>query len=324
MRTSAKAVRIRPKPAGSSTIKRVLGLALRLTLTAGAMIVAYALSTMVMGGSTVSLTEEQANRAGAALVAVSLINALVLGSAILRSSWHGLRLIAAVSLLQFGVETFMGQLETLYYNDALLLAPADLVALVAAGALRALLFAPAAVLILGKMRRGGREERVGTRTIRSSWASRFAAVTVLYVIVYFLFGYLVAWQWEAVRLFYSDGSALKPFFAHFRDLFLREDPLVLPFQLLRGALWAGLASLIVRMIHGRRWEAALATAAIFAALLAVPVGLFPNPYMPDLVREAHFYEILSSMLLFGGLAGWLLHGPGRPDGTAAARRTSGT
>jgi hypothetical protein len=26
------------------------------------------------------------------------------------------------------------------------------------------------------------------------------------------------------------------------------------------------------------------------------------------VRQAHFYELLSSMLLFGGIAGWVLHG----------------
>jgi hypothetical protein len=28
--------------------------------------------------------------------------------------------------------------------------------------------------------------------------------------------------------------------------------------------------------------------------------------MPPIVRQSHFYELMSSMLLFGGIAGWTL------------------
>jgi threonine/homoserine efflux transporter RhtA len=83
--------------------------------------------------------------------------------------------------------------------------------------------------------------------------------------------------------------------------------MIIPFQLVRGALWTSLALMIVRMTRAKRWEASLAVGMIFAVLLAVPLGLFPNPYMPPPVRHAHFLEILSSMLLFGGIAGWVLH-----------------
>jgi len=128
----------------------------------------------------------------------------------------------------------------------------------------------------------------------------------LYVVVYFMFGYFVAWQWDETRLFYSGTTAIKPFFTHFWDLF-RTDPIILPFQVLRGALWTALATLIVRMMKARRWEASLSVALTFAVLLSLPLGLFPNPYMPPMVARSHFFEVSSSMLLFGGIAGWILH-----------------
>jgi len=81
----------------------------------------------------------------------------------------------------------------------------------------------------------------------------------------------------------------------------------LRFQLLRGVLWTSLALIIVLMIKAKQWETSLAVALTFAVLLSLPLGLFPNPYMPPLVARSHFFEISSSMLLFGGIAGWVLY-----------------
>ena len=103
-------------------------------------------------------------------------------------------------------------------------------------------------------------------------------------------------------LFYSGTKDILPLITHFRGVFT-SDPYFIPFQLIRGALWTALAVLIVSMMKGKRWELALAVALVFAGLLSSGVGLFPNPFMPPMVRQSHFYEILSSMLLFGGVAG---------------------
>lgn len=225
---------------------------------------------------------------------------------ILRSRWHGLKLVGAVTLVQFGVETFMTQIETFYFNNAIQMDMTELAGLVAAGALRALVFAPLAVLILGRLKKPVQpgEQKASVKLPR--WGIRLAALAVLYVIVYLLFGYFVAWQWEETRLFYSGTTAIKPFFAHFADLF-HADPIIVPFQLLRGMLWAALAWLIVRMMKAKRWEGSLAVALIFAGLLASGIGLFPNPYMPPPVCQSHFFEILSSMVVYGGIAGWVMH-----------------
>ena len=289
-----------------SKIKRTSILLFRLALAFIAMLVAYILSTMVIGETNIIMTPEEASQAGRALIAVSLINALVLSFLILRSPWHGLNLIGAVVLVHFGVETFMAQIETLYFNSAVQMGIAELVGIVAAGSLRALIFAPLAVFIFGKMKKSVQPEEKRAAAGPSEWGKRFAALAVFYVVVYFMFGYFVAWQWEETRLFYSGTTAIKPFFSHFWDLF-RTDPIILPFQVLRGVLWTTLAMAIVWMMKAKRWEASLAVALTFAVLLSLPLGLFPNPYMPPMVARSHFLEVSSSMLLFGGIAGWVMY-----------------
>ena len=290
-----------------SKIKRTSILLFRLALAFIAMLVAYILSTMVIGETNIIMTPEEASQAGRALIFVSLINALVLSFLILRSPWHGLKLVGAVILVHFGVETFMAQIETLYFNSAVQMEISMLVAIIAAGALRALIFAPLAVFIFGKMKKSVQPEEKRAAAVPSEWGKRFAALAVFYVVVYFMFGYFVAWQWEETRLYYSGTTAIKPFFTHFWDLFLIEDPSIIPFQLLRGALWTSLAMTIVRMMKANRWEVSLAVAFTFAVLLSLPLGLFPNPYMPAMVARSHFFEISTSMLLFGGIAGWVMH-----------------
>ena len=290
-----------------SKSKQITLLLLRLVLASIAMLIAYTLSTMLIEQTNITMTPEEASRAGQALFLVSCINALVLSYPILHSRWRGWKLIGAVCLVQFGVETFMTQIETLYFNRAVQVSMTELARLVASGAVRTLIFAPLAVVILGKWKKPAVPVEKGATESIPGWGLRLAAMALLYVVVYFVFGYFVAWQWEETRLFYSGTTAIKPFFTHFWDLFVKENPMIIPFQLLRGALWSLLALAIVRMMRGKRWEAALAVALVFAGLLSSGIGLFPNPYMPDMVRQSHFFELLSSMLLFGGIAGWIMY-----------------
>ena len=293
-----------------SRSRQAMVLLLRMALACIAMSIAYLVSTLVVAQSDTALTPEEAKWAGQALFLVSSINALALSYPIFRSRWRGLKLIGAVGLIQFGVETFMTQIETLYFNHALQMATSEWLSIVAAGALRALVFAPLAALIFDKIRKPTQSDGHGTAPIPSRLGIRVVALALFYVVVYFMFGYFVAWQSAETRMFYSGTTAIKPFVAHFEDFF-RADPAIIPFQVLRGALWTALAYVIARVIGGKRWEASLAVALIFAALLSSGVGLFPNPYMPAAVRQSHFIEIVSSMLLFGGVAGWVLRGKER-------------
>ena len=294
-----------------SKVKRTLLLILRLGLAFIAMLVAYMLSLQVVGQTDITLSPEEARQAGIALIFVSLFYSLILSFIILRSSWYGLKLIGAVFLVQFGVETFMAQIETLYFNRAVQMSTAVFISIVAAGVLRASIFAPLAVIIFGKLKKPAQPEEEPVFVVSSDFGKRFLLVTLIYVLIYFLFGYFVAWQWEDTRLYYSGSTAIKPFFVHFQDLFVTEDPFILPFQLLRGAIWTLLAILIIWMIKAKRWEKSLAVAFTFAVLFSLPLGLFPNPIMPPPVARSHFIEISTSMLLFGAIAGWALYSKGR-------------
>jgi hypothetical protein len=298
-----------------SHIKNTISLLARLMLASVAMSIAYIVSTLVISQTGTQMTPEEASWAGQALFIVSTINALVLAYPILRSDWHGLKLIGVVFIIQFGVETFMTQIETLYFNRSLQVKAQEMMELIASGALRALIFAPLAVLFLGKLKNSGQPGDSRAALKLSEWGWGLATLAVLYPIIYFMFGYYVAWQWEETRLFYSGTTAILPFLTHFRGLF-SSDPYIIPFQIMRGALWATLALLIVNMMKGKRWESALAVALIFAGILSSGIGLFPNPYMPPMIRQSHFYELLSSMLLFGGIAGWVLHRKKQQGGQA--------
>jgi hypothetical protein len=290
-----------------SVFKQTSLLLFRLVLVSISMMIGYMVSTMVVGQADMTMTPEEASQAGQALFLVSAINALVLSYPISRSRWYGAKLIGTVFLVQFGVETFMTQIETLYFNRALQLDSTELLGLVEAGAIRAAIFALLSVIIFGKLKKSAQREGRRAETPLRAWILRFAVLAVLYIVIYFAFGYFVAWQWEETRLFYSGTTAILPFLTHFRGFF-SSQPDIIPFQLLRGALWAALALAIVRMINAKRWEASLAVALLFAGLLSSGIGLFPNPYMPDMVRQSHFFELLSSMLLYGGIAGWVLAG----------------
>jgi ABC-type transport system involved in cytochrome c biogenesis ATPase subunit len=199
-----------------------------------------------------------------------------------------------------------------------------MIGLVSAGAVRASIFTPLAVWFLGRIKNSGQPGKKKSAMSFSAWVWRFVGLTALYPIIYFLFGYYVAWQWDETRLFYSGTTAILPFISHFRGLFT-SDPYFIPFQLMRGALWTAFAMLVVNMMKAKRWESALAVALIFAGLLSSGIGLFPNPYMPSIVRQSHFYEIMSSMLLFGGIAGWVLNlsFPSRNRGKTASELYAG-
>jgi len=77
----------------------------------------------------------------------------------------------------------MAQIETLYFNSAIQVGTAELVGIVAAGALRALVFAPLAVFIFGRRKKSVRPEEKKAAATLSEWGKRFAALPVFYVVV---------------------------------------------------------------------------------------------------------------------------------------------
>jgi hypothetical protein len=124
----------------------------------------------------------------------------------------------------------------------------------------------------------------------------------VYLILYFTFGYFIAWKTPGVPEYYGSTDP-GSFFAQMGTV-LRNTPWLIPFQILRAMFWVALALPVIRMLKGRWPETAIALGSLFAVMTA-PL-LLPNPYMPEPVRMAHLVETGSSNFIFGVFIGWLL------------------
>jgi hypothetical protein len=123
------------------------------------------------------------------------------------------------------------------------------------------------------------------------------------VILYFTFGYFIAWRNPAVLEYYR-GVDEGAFLVHMGTV-VRDRPWLIPFQIVRAMCWVALALPVVRMLKGQWQETALSLALLFAVVMNAQL-LLPNPYMPEPVRMAHLVETASSNFIFGWLVGWLL------------------
>ena len=270
-----------------------------------AVTIVYLVTFVVVSGALLATTAPPpaAEEAGATLLAllvVSVITAAVWSYVIRRSRWTGAKLIVAMVLVFYGVNTLMPQIETAYFVTRL--PPGMLPRLFVAGAILAVVFVPLAVLILGKARSQTTETATRLQIHAGTLIPRLLLIVIAYVVIYFMFGHFVAWQSPAVREYYGGGE-LVGFTTQMANL-MRNEPGLFVLQAVRALLWAALAAPVVRMMKGEWWETGLAVALLFAAT-SVQL-LLPNPLMPFEVRMAHLLETGTSNFLFGWLVAWLL------------------
>ncbi|HEY0593815.1 MAG TPA: hypothetical protein VGF40_18730, partial [Thermoanaerobaculia bacterium] len=176
------------------------------------------------------------------------------------------------------------------------------------GAIVAALFSPLAVVILGKARAKAPEAAARVAHARwgaAEWIWKLAAIAVAYLILYYGFGYCVAWKQPAVREFYG-GTDPGSFVAQMAKIW-EATPWMFLFQVLRALLWTLFVLPVIRMLDGSVWKVGLSIALLFA-VWSSQLAL-PNPFMPEAVRHAHLVETLMSNFLFGFLVGSLLARP---------------
>jgi hypothetical protein len=265
--------------------------------------VCFAVAGGVVGFASDSRAAEQTGASTLLLFAVCLLQVMVMTHLILRSRWTGWRLAVAVFFVFYGVTTFMPQIESAVFLTRL---PAGtLPRLFLMGVLIAVPFSGLAVLILGKRKAGVVDTQPNSRLVMpaSEWAWKLAVIAVVYVILYFTFGYFVAWRHPGVAEYYG-GVDPGSFLAQMR-IVLRNTPWLVPFQILRALCWVALALPVIRMLKGKWPETALSLGLLFAVVMNAPL-LLPNPYMPEPVRMAHLVETASSNFIFGVFVGWLL------------------
>ena len=270
-----------------------------------AVTILYFVCFAVVSGALLSNASEQQGDPKATLLAlfvVSLINAAVWTYVIFRSHWTGWKLILAVFFIFFGVSTLMPQIESAYFITRL--PPGLLPRLFLAGVIIAAVFAPLAVLILGKAKSQATGSTERLKMPMRIWIAKSSLIVIAYVILYFTFGYFIAWRNAAVRDYYG-GSDPGSFMVHLANL-LRDEPLLFVLQAARALLWTAIAVPVIKMMKGEWWESGLAVALLFAVMTSQL--LLPNPLMPEEVRMVHLMETATSNFLFGWLVVLILRG----------------
>jgi hypothetical protein len=238
------------------------------------------------------------------LALVALVDTLLLSWFILRAGAHGWPLALRVALLYYGAKTVMTQLEAWYFMTNI--TPEVLRGLFVMSIPAALLFPPMAVTIWGHWHAADAPgATLALPRSAGAWAWRVALLAaVVYPVLFFGFGYFVAWQNPEVRTFYGEPGAIQPFLAHMAAT-LAAAPGLYPFEVMRGLLWVGLALIVLTAWRGARWEAIWYVGLLFALLPNLGM-ILPNPLMPESVRLSHLIETISSNLLWGMAIAWLL------------------
>jgi hypothetical protein len=280
-------------------MKATLLFAIRLVALTTVYFVCFAVVSGALLSSAAQQSDQvQADGALAALLAVSFLNAAVLAYVIIRSRWSGWKLILTIFFVFYGVTTFMPQIETAFFLTRL--PPGMLPGLFLAGAIIAAVFSPLAVLILGKRKpdRVKDDSHLRLNLSFGEWVGKLCLIVIVYVVIYFTFGYFIAWKSAAVRAYYGGGDP-GSLLGQMSSV-IRETPWLIPLQTLRAILWAAIAVPVIRTMKGQWWEAGLAVALLFG-VVATSLLLLPNPLMPREVRMAHLLETASSNFLFGWL-----------------------
>jgi hypothetical protein len=282
-------------------MKHILSIILRVLVLA----VIYTVLTTVGAGLVTPhavvdmFTPEQAAALAALFPVVGGIMTVMFSYLALRSRWHGWRLAGALFTIYFVLQAFLGWVEVLAFPAVgNRMPPGMLNSMLTLALIVGIPFSLLTVWILGKTRPDPDDARLPRRLAMpaSEWCWKLGAAAVLYVIVYFTFGYYVAWRTPGVPEFYG-GTDPGTFIGQLANV-LRDTPWLFPFQIMRGLIWAGVGLLIIAMHKGRTWEVALATGLIFTVVMNAGM-LMPNPFFTPVVQRAHSIELLTSNLLYG-------------------------
>lgn len=233
----------------------------------------------------------------------SVITVSLLAWPAIRTNWPKWKSMIALFFVFFLIGTLLPQLDTLFFRNSLEISRGQVGTIILSGAICAILYIPISVLAFQKKSEPTVEER--RAFLASIPYKKIGLLPLVYVVIYYLFGYFVAWQSAGLREFYSGTTDLLPFWEHLASTW-NSTPSLFGLQIIRGLLWSSLAFLIGSMINGRNpWEKVFLISLLFSFTNTLLLFL-PNPYMPELVRKVHFIEGTTSNFLFGFIAGWLL------------------
>jgi len=266
-----------------------------------ALTILYLIISMISGGLLASGVpqppEDQMNAVFLGLILVAVTESTIVTIIMVRSRWRGWRLALATGFSMFGVMQVMTQVETAYFGPALGIPYSMLPALILPDLATIAVFTPLAVLILGKRHAPDEVDEQPQRAImpRKQWAVKLVAIATIYCVLYFGFGFVIAWTNPELRAAYGGGA--DPAFSLYR---------LVPFQIFRSALWVLFALPVIRGTRATTWQLALLVGFLYSLGMNITLAI-PNPFFTDSMRLSHFIETASSNFIFGLIVTWLVH-----------------
>jgi len=235
------------------------------------------------------------------LLIISVLVCFTIYFIVRNTNYSGIKLFLNTVFVMFFIQLFMAQIETALFGQAFsVLTSLDIFLIMLAGLLPLLATVPIAVKFF--QNKGAVIEK--TRINVKSLLIKLGIIGVIYVVIYMVFGYFVAWQFEELRIFYSGSPEKLSFFGQMANN-MRTNPIIIPFQLLRGILF-GIFVIPLLNMAGTKKIFIASVCLVFSYLGYILI--LPNVLFPDMVRLGHFIEMTSSMLLFGVIVGNILWG----------------
>jgi len=211
----------------------------------------------------------------------------------------GVKLFLNLLLVFFFIQYFMTQIETLFFGHAFTaISKLDIILIMLAGLIP--LLGVTALLAKFFQNKNAVYEKVKINI--KEIILKLCIIGVIYLCVYMFFGYFVAWQFEELRTFYSGSPEKLSFWGQIANN-IKTNPVIIPFQILRGILFAA-AIIPIRLMINKKLTFLISVCLIY--LCTAIVLIIPNALFPDMVRIAHLIEMTSSMLLFGIIVGNIL------------------
>lgn len=259
-------------------------------------IVGLMIGNAVFPSELMEMPQESSGTNELMLVLTCALNTAVLLIYIYRTTLKGIKLAITIAIITFGIQFFMSQIETLWFNDSLQFPVRGVWAIMSGGALMAFLFGISATWITGNFKGESTEVAHLQSEKKGLLIQRVILVSVvLWPLVYFSAGYLIAWQVPEVRQFYSGYAEMSSFASIMLDNITSG---LYFFQIVRGLLWIMIAYLVLSSTYGTTLQKGIVLGLLLSFLGSSQL-LLPNPYMSEGVRMAHLIETATSSFAWG-------------------------
>lgn len=275
-----------------------LGLSILMTIF---WIVGLIIGNAIFPSSITEMSADSDSSGGLILLLICALNTMVVLYFIYNSQCKGWKLVGTIFLITFGLQYFMSQIETLWFNDSINFPIKGILAVVSGGFIANLLFSVTATWLTGNFS-SIKESFGGKAKVNLVPMVKYFLLLsiVIWPVIYFLAGYFIAWQFAEVRLSYSGTVEMDSFLSMMK---VNIASGLYFFQILRGVLWILIALPALAVIKGSLMHKGVIIGLLFAVLSGSQL-LLPNPFMSDMVRMGHLIETTPSNFLWGFIIAW--------------------